>query len=64
MLELERLLKASKSAITHARAQQITRSMYQLTYALPLSGHVKTTLQRMDEEQQQLYDSVTYRHKS
>ena len=45
-LEPERLLKVGKSAITLARAQQITRSMYQLTYALPQSGHVKTTLLR------------------
>ena len=64
MLELERLLKASESAITLARAQQITRSMYQLTYVLPQSGYTKTTLLRMDEEQQELYDIVTYRHKS
>ena len=63
MLELERLLKASESAITLARAQQITRSMYQLTYVLPQSGYTKTTLLRMDEEQQELYDIVTYRHK-
>ena len=63
MLELDRLLKASKSAITLARAQQITRSMYQLTYVLPQSGYTKTTLLRMDEEQQELYDIVTYRHK-
>lgn len=64
MLELERLLKASESAITLARAQQITRSMYQLTYVLPQSGYTKTTLLRMDEEQQELYDIVTYRQKS
>ena len=63
MLELDRLLKASESAITLARAQQITRSMYQLTYVLPQSGYTKTTLLRMDEEQQELYDIVTYRHK-
>ena len=63
MLELERLLKASESDITLARAQQITRSMYQLTYVLPQSGYTKTTLLRMDEEQQELYDIVTYRHK-
>ena len=38
--------------------------MYQLTYALPQSGYTKTTLLRMDEEQQELYDIVTYRHKT
>ena len=64
MLELDRLLKAGKSGITLARAQQITKSMYQLTYTLPQSGLTKTTLLRMDEEQQELYDIVTYRHKS
>ena len=64
MLELERLLKASKSAITLARAQQITKSMYQLTYTLPQSGYTKTKLLRMDEEQQELYDIVTYHSKN
>ena len=64
MLELERLLKASKSDITLARAQQITRSMYQLTYTLPQSGYTKTKLLRMDEEQQELYDIVIYRSKN
>jgi hypothetical protein len=38
--------------------------MYQLTYVLPQSGYTKTTLLRMDEAQQELYDIVTYRHKS
>lgn len=38
--------------------------MYQLTYELPQSGIVKTTLLRMDDEQQELYDIVNNRHKS
>ena len=60
MLELERLLKAKKSDITLARAQEITKNMYQLTYTLPQSGLTKTALLKMDDEQRELYDIVTY----
>ena len=35
MLELERLLKATKSEITINEAQELTKNMYQLTYQLP-----------------------------
>ena len=44
-----------------AQAQEITKSMYQLTYTLPQSGLAKTALLKMDDEQRELYDIVTYR---
>ena len=44
-----------------AQAQEITKSMYQLTYTLPQSGLTKTALLKMDDEQRELYDIVTYR---
>ena len=35
MLEMERLLKATKSEITLNEAQELTKNMYQLTCQLP-----------------------------
>ena len=37
MLELERVLKKSKSEITFYQAQELTKNMYQLTCQLPKS---------------------------
>jgi transposase len=59
MLELERLLKANKSAISIKRAQQITNNMYQIVYKLPNSKDTKTQMLKMDPEQQELYDIIT-----
>ena len=40
MLELERILKTAKSEITIYRAQELTKNMYAITYALPRSKQV------------------------
>lgn len=58
MLELERILKKNKSAITLLRAQELTFNMYQLIYQLPKSKTNKTQILQMDKEQKELYDMV------
>jgi len=57
-LELERLLKAAKSAITINRAREIVRNMYQIRFALPHQTTVTTVILKMDGEQQELYGLV------
>ena len=54
MLELERILKTAKSEITIYRAQELTKNMYAITYALPRSKQVKRAYLGMDEEQSEL----------
>ena len=49
MLELERILKAAKSEITIYRAQELTKSMYAITYTLPRSKQTKKVYLGMDE---------------
>ena len=54
MLELERMLKASKSEITIYRAQELVKNMYAITYTLPKSKQTKRVYLGMDEEQSEL----------
>ena len=56
LLEVERMLKHEKSEITVTRAQELTKTMYQLTYRLPKARLTKTKILRMDNQQQELYD--------
>ena len=58
LLEMERMLKYTKSEITVKRAQELTKTMYQLIYRLPKSRLTKTKILRMDSQQQELYDMV------
>lgn len=58
LLEMERMLKHAKSEITINRAQELTKTMYQLTYSLPKSKLYKTKNLGMDNQQQELYDIV------
>ncbi len=58
LLEMERMLKKSKSIITIKRAQEITKNMYQLTYQLPKSNRIQSEILNMDHLQQELYDMV------
>jgi len=58
LLEMERMLKYEKSEITVKRAQELTRTMYQLTYKLPKSKFIKTKILGMGEEQRELYNAV------
>jgi transposase len=59
LLEMERMLKHAKSEITVKRAQELTKTMYQLTYRLPKSRLTKSKTLAMDNQQQELYDMVS-----
>ena len=56
--ELERVLKEEKSSISLQTASEITHNIYQITYQLPESKHVKSTLLNMDSQQRELYDLI------
>jgi len=52
------MLRHAKSKITIKRAQELTKTMYQLKYRLPTSRFTKIKILGMDSEQQELYDAV------
>ncbi len=56
--ELERVLHEEKSSISLKTASEITHNMYQLTYQLPDSKHIKSTLLKMDEQQRELFQII------
>ena len=56
--ELERVLHEEKSSISLKTASEITHNIYQITYQLPDSKHIKSTLLKMDEKQSELYQIV------
>ena len=56
--ELERVLYQEKSKLSLKKAAELTHNMYQITYRLPESKHVKTKLLTMDEEQNELYEII------
>jgi len=56
--ELERLLHIHKISFTPTRAAELTHTMYALNYVEPTSSTRKTILLKMDDEQQQLYDTI------
>jgi transposase len=56
--ELERVLKEEKSTLSLKIASEITHNMYQITYQLPDSKHIKSTLLNMDEQQRELYEII------
>lgn len=58
LLEMERMLKLEKSQITLKRAQELTKTMYQLVYRLPKSRITKSKILGMGNEQQELYNMV------
>jgi len=58
LLEMERMLKQAKSDITVKRAQELTKTMYQLSYRLPKARLTKSIILGMDNEQQELYNMV------
>jgi transposase len=57
--ELEWVLYQEKSTLSLRKAAELTHNMYQITYTLPDSGHVKTRLLTMDAKQQELFDIIT-----
>ena len=60
LLEMERMLKHAKSQISVKRAQELTKTMYQLTYRLPKSQLAKTKILGMDNEQRELNEAVEH----
>lgn len=54
--ELERVLKLEQSTLSLKKAADVTHNMYQITYTLPDSKHIKYRLLQMDEEQLELYE--------
>jgi transposase len=56
--ELERVLKEEKASMSLKTASEITHNMYQITYQLPDSRHIKSSLLKMDEQQRELYNIV------
>ena len=58
LLEMERMLKHAQAQITVKRAQELTKTMYQLTYRLTKSKLTRTRILGMDDQQRQLHDAV------
>ena len=56
--ELERLLYKEKSSLSLKKAAELTHNMYELTYTLPESKHLKSKLLKMDDEQAELYQII------
>lgn len=56
--ELERLLDKEKSFLSLKKAAELTHNMYELTYTLPESNHLKSKLLKMDDEQVEFYQII------
>lgn len=56
--ELERILHKEKSNLSIEKAKELTHNMYQITYTLPESKHVKSKLLKMDDHQAELFQIV------
>lgn len=56
--ELERVLYLDKSKISLKKAAELTHNMYQITYTLPDSKHIKSQNLKMDDEQAELSQIV------
>lgn len=57
--ELERALYHEKSTLSLRKAAELTHNMYQVKYTLPNSGHTKTRLLTMDENQKELFNIIS-----
>ena len=58
LLELERILKAAKSEITVHRAQELTKTMYAISYVSPKSSLYRRVILGMSDEQRELCDLI------
>lgn len=56
--ELERVLYLDKSSLSVKKASELTHSIYEINFLLPESGHVKSVLLKMDDEQAELYKII------
>ena len=54
--ELERVLYKENSRLSLKKAAEVTHNMYQVTYQLPESKHIKSKLLKMDHDQRELYE--------
>lgn len=57
-MELERILKTAKSEITVHRAQELTKTMYAISYVSPKSNLPQRVILGMNKEQQTLCDLI------
>ena len=56
--ELERILYKEKSTLSLKKASELTHNMYEITYTLPESKHIKSKLLKMDDEQAELFNII------
>ena len=56
--ELERVLYQAKSSLSVKKAAELTHNMYQITYQLPDSKHIRNKLLKMDSNQTELYQII------
>ena len=56
--ELERVLYKEKSSLSLKTSADITHNMYEITYTLPESKHIKSQLLKMDDKQAELYQII------
>ena len=56
--ELERVLYKEKSSLSLETSADITHNMYEITYTLPESKHIKSQLLKMDDKQAELYQII------
>ncbi|MGQ1788539.1 MULTISPECIES: IS1634 family transposase [unclassified Saccharicrinis] len=56
--ELERILALEDTELSIRKAAEITHNMYQITYTLPDSKQTRSTLLKMDTEQEELYEII------
>lgn len=56
--ELERVLYKEKATLSLKKAAEVTHNMYEISYTLPDSKHIKTKLLKMDDEQAHLYQII------
>lgn len=57
--ELERVLYKEKSRLSLKKAAELTHNMYEVSYTLPESKHLKSKLLKMDDQQEELYQIIT-----
>lgn len=56
--ELERVLYKEKSKLSLEKSKELTHNMYEITYTLPESKHMKSKLLKMDDEQAELFQII------
>lgn len=57
--ELERVLYKERSSLSLKKAAELTHNMYQISYMLPESKHVRSQLLKMDDQQAELCQIIS-----